>query len=124
MNIKKSLKFESEKDVKVPKQISFSELQVDDCRRTHNYDEFITTFLTMLAQEGALGELVHQHLRAKGKLGALRLNKLKLPMKKAANGTSSSSTTNGTAVNERSPKSVKRRRSGKGGNRKKARKKK
>lgn len=99
-------------------------LQVDDCRRTHNYDEFITTFLTMLAQEGALGELVQQHLRAKGKLGALRLNKLKLPMKKGANGTTNSSTTNGTTANERSPKSVKRRRSGKGGNRKKARKKK
>ncbi|KAL7042646.1 hypothetical protein ACKWTF_001230 [Chironomus riparius] len=98
--------------------------KVDDCRRTHNYDEFITTFLTMLAQEGALGELVQQHLRAKGKLGALRLNKLKLPMKKGANGTTNSSTTNGTTANERSPKSVKRRRSGKGGNRKKARKKK
>lgn len=77
----------------------------------------------MLAQEGALGELVHQHLRAKGKLGALRLNKLKLPMKKSANSSPiCSNSTNGT--NERSPKSVKRRRSGKGGNRKKARKKK
>ena len=79
----------------------------------------------MLAQEGALGELVQQHLRAKGKLGALRLNKLKLPMKKGTtNSTTNSSTTNGTTANERSPKSVKRRRSGKGGNRKKARKKK
>lgn len=78
----------------------------------------------MLAQEGALGELVHQHLRAKGKLGAIRLNKLKLPMKKSANGSTNGTTaTNGTS-NERSPKSVKRRRSGKGGNRKKARKKK
>lgn len=75
----------------------------------------------MLAQEGALGELVQQHLRAKGKLGAIRLNKLKLPMKKSTNGTVNG--TNGTN-NERSPKSVKRRRSGKGGNRKKARKKK
>ncbi|KAG5676580.1 hypothetical protein PVAND_006403 [Polypedilum vanderplanki] len=100
--------------------------KVDDCRRTHNYDEFITTFLTMLAQEGALNELVQQHLRAKGKIGLLRLNKLK-PMKKAAttNGMSanSSMTTNGT-TNERSPKSMKRRRSGKGGGRKKTRKKK
>ncbi|GAB0090441.1 Ubiquitin carboxyl-terminal hydrolase [Sergentomyia squamirostris] len=36
--------------------------KVDDCRRTHNYDEFICTFLSMLAHEGALGELVAQHL--------------------------------------------------------------
>ena len=26
--------------------------QVDDQRRTHNYDEFICTFISMLAQEG------------------------------------------------------------------------
>lgn len=38
-----------------------SYLQVDDCRRTHNYDEFICTFLSMLAQQGILGELVTQH---------------------------------------------------------------
>jgi hypothetical protein len=78
----------------------------------------------MLAQEGALNELVHQHLRAKGKFGLLRLNKLKMPMRKAASANGSTNgTTNGTA-NERSPKSVKRRRSGKGGGRKKTRKKK
>lgn len=29
---------------------SFS--QIDDQRRTHNYDEFICTFISMLAQEG------------------------------------------------------------------------
>ena len=32
----------------------------DDCRRVHNYDEFITTFLTMLAEQNLLGDLV-QH---------------------------------------------------------------
>lgn len=32
--------------------------KVDDSRRTHNYDEFICTFLSMLAHEGALGELL------------------------------------------------------------------
>lgn len=31
---------------------SFSLLQIDDQRRTHNYDEFICTFISMLAQEG------------------------------------------------------------------------
>lgn len=36
--------------------------KVDDCRRTHNYDEFICTFLSMLAHQGFLGELVSQHL--------------------------------------------------------------
>lgn len=37
-------------------------MQVDDCRRTHNYDEFICTFLSMLAQRGILAELVAQQL--------------------------------------------------------------
>lgn len=32
--------------------------KVDGCRRTHNYDDFICTFLSMLAHEGALGELL------------------------------------------------------------------
>lgn len=36
--------------------------QVDDSRRTHNYDEFICTFLSMLAQRGILAELVAQQL--------------------------------------------------------------
>ncbi|KXJ68377.1 hypothetical protein RP20_CCG003858 [Aedes albopictus] len=36
--------------------------KVDDCRRTHNYDEFICTFLSMLAHQGELGDLVSQHL--------------------------------------------------------------
>ncbi|XP_053609017.1 ubiquitin carboxyl-terminal hydrolase calypso [Plodia interpunctella] len=36
--------------------------KVDDCRRTHNYDEFICTFLSMLAQQGALAELVAAQL--------------------------------------------------------------
>lgn len=36
--------------------------KVDECRRTHNYDEFICTFLSMLAERGALGELVAAQL--------------------------------------------------------------
>ncbi|XP_037031936.1 ubiquitin carboxyl-terminal hydrolase calypso isoform X2 [Bradysia coprophila] len=36
--------------------------KVDDCRRTHNYDEFICTFLSMLAQQNVLADLVSQHL--------------------------------------------------------------
>ncbi|KAF4522992.1 hypothetical protein B566_EDAN009584, partial [Ephemera danica] len=31
-------------------------------RKTHNYDEFICTFLSMLAQQGKLADLVQQHL--------------------------------------------------------------
>ncbi|CAH0393632.1 unnamed protein product [Bemisia tabaci] len=34
--------------------------KIDDCRRTHNYDEFICTFLSMLAHEGTLADLVLQ----------------------------------------------------------------
>ncbi|CAH2096173.1 unnamed protein product [Euphydryas editha] len=36
--------------------------KVDDCRRTHNYDEFICTFLSMLAERGVLAELVAAQL--------------------------------------------------------------
>lgn len=35
--------------------------KIDYCRRTHNYDEFICTFLQMLAHQGQLAELVQQH---------------------------------------------------------------
>lgn len=35
---------------------------VDDCRRVHNYDQFICTFLSMLAQQGILAELVSQQM--------------------------------------------------------------
>ncbi|GJQ83551.1 putative polycomb group (PcG) protein, partial [Trypoxylus dichotomus] len=39
--------------------------EIDDCRRTYNYDEFICTFLSMLAEQGKLAELVEQHLGTK-----------------------------------------------------------
>lgn len=39
-----------------------SKYKIDDCRRTHNYDQFICTFITMLAQKGILADLVQQHL--------------------------------------------------------------
>lgn len=39
-----------------------SRYKIDDCRRTHNYDEFICTFLSMLAEQGKLADLVQQHL--------------------------------------------------------------
>ena len=37
-------------------------VQIDDCRRTHNYDAFVTTFLTMLAEQGHLADLVNDNL--------------------------------------------------------------
>lgn len=40
---------------------------VDDCRRTHNYDQFICTFLSMLAEQGKLADLVEQQLQPKRK---------------------------------------------------------
>ncbi|XP_049873866.1 ubiquitin carboxyl-terminal hydrolase calypso [Pectinophora gossypiella] len=47
--------------------------KVDDCRRTHNYDEFICTFLSMLAERGALAELVAAQLeRGRGPRGRRR----------------------------------------------------
>ncbi|CAD7011493.1 ubiquitin carboxyl-terminal hydrolase calypso [Ceratitis capitata] len=50
--------------------------KVDDCRRTHNYDEFICTFLSMLAHQGVLGELVSQHLLPSKKIGGQGVNRL------------------------------------------------
>merc|ERR1712020_734981 len=31
---------------------------IDDCRRSHDYDQFITAFLSMLAERGHLGDLL------------------------------------------------------------------
>ncbi|TDG50926.1 hypothetical protein AWZ03_002581 [Drosophila navojoa] len=53
--------------------------KVDASRRTHNYDKFICTFLSMLAHQGVLGELVSQHLlptkKISGQSAANRLSK-------------------------------------------------
>lgn len=38
-------------------------LQVDDSRRTHNYDQFIITFLAMLAEQGKMSDLVKEQLQ-------------------------------------------------------------
>lgn len=40
---------------------------MDDCRRIHNYDEFITTFISMLAEQGLLGDLLEHGLNPKKK---------------------------------------------------------
>jgi len=45
-------------------------LQIDDCRRTHNYDQFICTFLSMLAEQGQLAGLVEQHTLIKRRHGS------------------------------------------------------
>merc|ERR1719357_606452 len=36
--------------------------RVDDCRRVHNYDEFITSFLAMLVERNMLADLVEHSL--------------------------------------------------------------
>jgi len=46
--------------------------QVDDCRRTHNYDEFFCTFLSMLAEQGTLASLVEQHTTGRKRLHSRR----------------------------------------------------
>ncbi|XP_069693505.1 ubiquitin carboxyl-terminal hydrolase calypso isoform X2 [Periplaneta americana] len=55
--------------------------KIDDCRRTHNYDEFICTFLSMLAQQGKLADLVQQHLVQHKKPG-LPVPRVQRPAKK------------------------------------------
>ncbi len=44
--------------------------RVDDCRRTHSYDEFITTFLAMLTEQGMLADLLEHGLNPKKKVAA------------------------------------------------------
>ena len=39
--------------------------RIDDCRRVHNYDEFITTFLMMLTEQGMLADLLEYGLNPK-----------------------------------------------------------
>ncbi|XP_009987701.1 PREDICTED: ubiquitin carboxyl-terminal hydrolase BAP1, partial [Tauraco erythrolophus] len=43
--------------------------KIDDQRRTHNYDEFICTFISMLAQEGMLASLVEQNISVRRRQG-------------------------------------------------------
>ncbi|XP_053671269.1 ubiquitin carboxyl-terminal hydrolase calypso [Anopheles nili] len=71
--------------------------KLDDCRRTHNYDEFICTFLSMLAHQGVLAELVSQDLIANRKpsLGG---------MQNSASRAISRSYKKATATNGTSPK--------------------
>ncbi|KAL2750975.1 ubiquitin carboxyl-terminal hydrolase calypso isoform X2 [Vespula maculifrons] len=63
--------------------------KIDDCRRTHNYDEFICTFLSMLAQQGKLAELVQQHLTLK-KHTSVSVSRVHRSSKKADTRTNSS----------------------------------
>uniref|UniRef100_D3TLD5 Ubiquitin carboxyl-terminal hydrolase n=1 Tax=Glossina morsitans morsitans TaxID=37546 RepID=D3TLD5_GLOMM len=79
--------------------------KVDDCRRTHNYDEFICTFLSMLAHQGVLGELVSQHLLPSKKISGQNVtNRIG---KQSANNTVAQKQKNG-----KSPKAPGRRRKG------------
>lgn len=39
--------------------------KIDDCRRVHDYDEFITTFVSMLAEQSLLGDLLEHGLNMK-----------------------------------------------------------
>ncbi|XP_035214692.1 ubiquitin carboxyl-terminal hydrolase calypso-like [Stegodyphus dumicola] len=58
--------------------------KVDDCRRTHNYDQFICTFLSMLAEQGKLADLVEQQLVVRRRQGVAvgKLHKTKKPDKR------------------------------------------
>jgi len=49
--------------------------KVDDCRRTHNYDQFVFTFLSMLAEQGHLAGLVEQNLLNKRRPSSSLLHK-------------------------------------------------
>ncbi|XP_006820948.1 ubiquitin carboxyl-terminal hydrolase BAP1-like [Saccoglossus kowalevskii] len=55
--------------------------RIDDCRRSHNYDPFITTFLSILAEQGQLAGLVEQHMLIRRRQGYSlgRLHKTRKP---------------------------------------------
>uniref|UniRef100_UPI00358F4B20 ubiquitin carboxyl-terminal hydrolase BAP1 isoform X2 n=1 Tax=Myxine glutinosa TaxID=7769 RepID=UPI00358F4B20 len=55
--------------------------KIDDQRRTHNYDEFICTFISMLAQQGMLSSLVEQNISVRRRQGVSigRLHKQRKP---------------------------------------------
>lgn len=55
--------------------------KIDDQRRTHNYDEFICTFISMLSQEGMLASLVEQNISVRRRQGVSigRLHKQRKP---------------------------------------------
>lgn len=78
----------------------------DDCRRTQNYDEFIKTFLQMLAERGELGGLVSQHLIASRKMSNANAqnNRITKPYKAKA-----SPKTTSTGKKRRGKNKVKRR---------------
>ncbi|KAK0144878.1 Ubiquitin carboxyl-terminal hydrolase BAP1 [Merluccius polli] len=59
----------------------FLKEEIDDQRRTHNYDEFICTFISMLAQEGMLASLVEQNISVRRRQGVSigRLHKQRKP---------------------------------------------
>lgn len=46
--------------------------KIDDCRRTHNYDPFLFTFLSMLAEQGKLNSLIEKHSQIKSRKGLSR----------------------------------------------------
>ncbi|XP_053377291.1 ubiquitin carboxyl-terminal hydrolase BAP1-like isoform X2 [Mercenaria mercenaria] len=66
-------------------QEKIKKYKIDNCRRTHNYDQFLCTFLSMLAEQGHLAELVQQHSfikkRVPGHIGS-KLSKLSQAAKK------------------------------------------
>ena len=48
--------------------------RIDDCRRVHNYDEFLTTFLAMLTERNLLGDLM-EHSLGRGQPGGQEAGK-------------------------------------------------
>ena len=72
---------------------------VDDCRRVHDYDEFICTFLSMLAEQGHLGDLLEHGLNVRKKPASSTTN---LNSSATSNGNTSAS----DKVKSKSSKSV------------------
>ncbi|XP_021961005.1 ubiquitin carboxyl-terminal hydrolase BAP1 isoform X1 [Folsomia candida] len=59
--------------------------KVEDCRRTHDYNDFICKFLTMLAETGKLAELVEQNMASEKRLTSGKTARIFCPCKETTN---------------------------------------
>ena len=74
--------------------------RIDDCRRVHDYDEFITTFLAMLAEQGHLGDLLEHSLNMSS------ISHKKKPALNTSNGNSNGSSTSNSSKSKKSKNSL------------------
>ena len=81
--------------------------RVDDCRRVHDYDEFIQTFLAMLAERGHLGDLLEHSLNLTS--GSTSTSKKKQSSVNSNNGNSNGTNASNASKSKSKNKNLARR---------------